>query len=279
MAELPNDVHELEDLLRATEGLLSEWRKARRTLEDEVRELVVWLFEPERFEKRKRRIGTFAGDDSYNLEDFERARQLPHPTILYRVRDIDERLRPLLDLHAMEKIGHQLESYWQSAVETCLSRSGCAEDDLRSIAEQRENVVKQLRDSIVAKRAVLNEQLKVAPIAPASPSLVAPSSGAKPVDAAKASKTEGAVSQGVFVYNGKRAENIQPAPWRLLEFMEDKSEAGSEEAYQHAIDEHDKDSTPGAIKGMIFKANQALLEVTHPKQLSKAKGVNKIVWV
>ena len=92
-------------------------------------------------------------------------------------------------------------------------------------------------------------------------------------------KTEGAVSQGVFVYKGKRAENIQPTPWRLLEFMEAKNESDSEEAYQYAIDEHDKDSTPGAIKGMIFKANQALLEVQHPKQLSKPKGVRKIVWV
>ena len=99
--------------------------------------------------------------------------------------------------------------------------------------------------------------------------------GAKP----KAPKTEGAVSQGVFVYNGERAENIPPAPWRLLEFMEAKSESDSEEAYQYAIDEHDKDSTPGAIKAMLFKANQALLEVRHPKQLSKPKGVRKIVWV
>ena len=92
-------------------------------------------------------------------------------------------------------------------------------------------------------------------------------------------KSEGAVSLGVFTYNGKREENIPPAPWRLLEFMENKSEADIEEAYQHAIDEHDKDSTPGAIKGMLFKANQVLLAVTHPKQLSKARGVNKIVWV
>lgn len=92
-------------------------------------------------------------------------------------------------------------------------------------------------------------------------------------------KTEGAVSQGVFVYNGERAENIPPAPWRLLEFMESKSESDAEEAYQYAIDEHDKDSTPGAIKAMLFKANQALLEVRHPKQLSKPKGVRKIVWV
>ena len=95
----------------------------------------------------------------------------------------------------------------------------------------------------------------------------------------KAPKTEGAVSQGVFVYNGNRAENISPAPWRLLEFMEAKSESDCEEAYQYAIDEHDKDSTPGAIKGMLFKANQALLEVQHPKQLSKPKGVRKIIWV
>ena len=91
--------------------------------------------------------------------------------------------------------------------------------------------------------------------------------------------TEGAVSQGVFVYNGKRAENIPPAPWRLLEFMGNKSESDCEEAYQYAINEHDKDSTPGAINGMIFKANQALLEVQYPKQLSKPKNVRKIVWV
>ena len=113
------------------------------------------------------------------------------------------------------------------------------------------------------------------------PAIVPATVTAKPEAASTATptKTEGAVSQGVFAYNGKREENIPPAPWRLLEFMENKSEADIEEAYQHAIDEHDKDSTPGAIKGMIFKANQVLLAVTHPKQLSKARGVNKIVWV
>ena len=279
MAELPNDVHELEDLLRATEGLLSDWRKARRTLEDAVRELVGWLFEPGRLDRRNRRIGTFAGDDLYTLEDFERARQLPHPTILYRVRDIDERLRPFLDSHAIEKIGHQLESFWQSAVQTCLSRCGCAEDDLRGIAEQRENVVKQLSESIAAKRKALIEQVKVAPIAPALPSLVAPKGEGTPGNAAKASKTEGAVSQGVFVHNGKRTDNIEPVPWGLLQFMEDKVEADIDEAYRHAIGDQARDSTPSAIKSMLSKANTALVLVSHPKHLSKVRRVPKIIWV
>ncbi len=97
--------------------------------------------------------------------------------------------------------------------------------------------------------------------------------------ARKQPATEGAVSQGVFIYNKKRAENSPPAPWRLLQFMEDKTEADIDEAYEHAIDEHDaENATSGAIKGLLNKANNALLTVSYPKALSKPRGVRKIVW-
>ena len=93
-------------------------------------------------------------------------------------------------------------------------------------------------------------------------------------------KTEGAVSQGVFVYNGKRARDIPPAPWRLLKFMEDKPEADIDEAYEHAKDEHDGEvASTAAIKGLLNKANNALLTVSYPKTLSKPRGVRKIVWL
>ena len=97
-------------------------------------------------------------------------------------------------------------------------------------------------------------------------------------DPQKALKTEGAVSQGVFVYNGNRVENIPPAPWRLLEFMESKSEADSEEAYRYAIKDHAKESTSSAIKSLLTKANAALEEVTYPKNLSKVRGLEKLIW-
>ena len=62
----------------------------------------------------------------------------------------------------------------------------------------------QFADDVATVCAYLAEQLTAwlavtespAPIAPAFPSPAAPSSGTKPVDAAKASKTEGTVSQG-----------------------------------------------------------------------------------
>ena len=91
-------------------------------------------------------------------------------------------------------------------------------------------------------------------------------------------KTEGAVSQGVFAYKGKRAENIPPAPWRLLEFMEGRIESDTEEAYRYAIKDHAKESTSSAIKSLLSKANAALAEVTYPKNLSKVRGLEKLIW-
>lgn len=91
-------------------------------------------------------------------------------------------------------------------------------------------------------------------------------------------KVEGTVLQGVFVYKENRAEHIEPAPWRLLEFMEDIEEADSEEAYHYAIDDKEKDSTPRAINTMVSKANAALTAVTYPRVLTKVKGVRKIMW-
>lgn len=93
-----------------------------------------------------------------------------------------------------------------------------------------------------------------------------------------APKTEGAISQGVFVYNGKRVENIPPAPWRLLEFMEGRIEGDTEEAYRYAIKDHAKESTSQAIKSLLTKANAALEEVTYPKHLSKVRGLEKLIW-
>ena len=50
MVELPDTAPQLEDLLRATDALLLEWKAARRAMEEEVQELVTWLFEPVRFD-------------------------------------------------------------------------------------------------------------------------------------------------------------------------------------------------------------------------------------
>ena len=97
-----------------------------------------------------------------------------------------------------------------------------------------------------------------------------PADGGKP--------TKATISQGAFVYNGKTVDCIQPAPWRLLNFMEGKTEADLEEAYRHAINDNQKDSTDSAIKSMVRKANAALEAVSHPSRLSKPKNVSKIVW-
>ena len=158
MPDLPDDVHELEDLLRATEDLLREWQKARRTIEDEVRKLNIWLHEPRRFDDRKRGIGTFfSNDSSITLEDLDRARELSEPVYLYRQGEVDARLKPFLDWPALEKIGYELETFRQSAAQNCLRRGGIVADDACMIAEPMEGMVKQLRDLIVAKRKVLIE--------------------------------------------------------------------------------------------------------------------------
>lgn len=112
-----------------------------------------------------------------------------------------------------------------------------------------------------------------------SPSPVAPMTTAiEPTGQPVAEKTEGTVSQGVFAYKGKRAEDIQPAPWRLLEFMEGVSEADVDEAYRHAIRDDEKECTESAIKSMVREANAALEAVVHPKRLSKSKNVRHIIW-
>ena len=152
MVELPDTAPQLEDLLRATDALILDWRTARRTMEDAVHDLVTWLFERERFDRRKRRLGTFAGDDQYTVEDFERARQLPQPLRLWRMGEIDERLQPYIDRQEQSKIGQELETFWQLAVEICLRLGGGAVDEIRRIAEQREQLLKRLRDTITAKR-------------------------------------------------------------------------------------------------------------------------------
>ena len=54
--------------------------------------------------------------------------------------------------------------------------------DVSIIAEQREILAKQLRDSIAAKRKALNEQLKVAPIVLATTQAAALEGDGKPVD-------------------------------------------------------------------------------------------------
>lgn len=126
--------------------------------------------------------------------------------------------------------------------------------------------------------AMLNEHTKVhEKLFPASTNGPTPTTALTKTEAAKA-KTEGAVSQGVFVYNGKQTDSIEPAPWGLLQFMEDKDEADIDEAYRHAIGDHAKDPTSSAIKSMLSKANNALLIVNHPKRLSKVKRVPKIIW-
>ncbi len=179
MADLPNDVDQLQDLLHAAEDLLSDWREARRKLEEAVREYVNWLYDRERFDARQQELDTIAGEYveagrryTYTIDDLERSRQLPEPTHLYRLREIDERLQPFLDWNALTKVGQELELFWQQSVERCLRRAICAVTDVGIIAEQREIVVRQLRDSIAAKRNALrgNESPAVPPI------------GAKPVD-------------------------------------------------------------------------------------------------
>ena len=100
--------------------------------------------------------------------------------------------------------------------------------------------------------------------------------GSAPPDDGK--HTKATISQGVFVYNGERTENIEPAPWRLLDFMEGKIEADLEKAYRHAINDNQKDWTDSAIKSMICKANAALEAVNYPARLSKPKNVSKIIW-
>ncbi len=91
-------------------------------------------------------------------------------------------------------------------------------------------------------------------------------------------KSEGAVSQGMFVYNGTKTDGIEPAPWRLLQFMEGKNESDIDEAYHYAINDDEKDWTDSAIKSIVRKANAALEAVSHPSGLSKPRNVSKIVW-
>lgn len=96
--------------------------------------------------------------------------------------------------------------------------------------------------------------------------------------ATNAAAAKATISQGVFAYNGKTTDCIEPAPWRLLEFMDGKSEADLTEAYHYAIKDAEKDWTDSAIKSMVRQANAALEAVNHPLRLSKPKNVNKIVW-
>lgn len=88
----------------------------------------------------------------------------------------------------------------------------------------------------------------------------------------------GPTSRGVFEYNGKRAESIQKAPWRLIEFMFSKQSCDAEEAYRYAIDDSQKSSSEAAIKAMLYKANLALEEVRYPRLLSKLRDERVIAW-
>lgn len=91
-------------------------------------------------------------------------------------------------------------------------------------------------------------------------------------------KTDGPILQGTFVYLGKCADNIPPGPWRLLKFMFDRDEATVDEAYQAAVVDHAKQPTESAVKGLLIKANAALLETGFPKSLNKLRGTNVIKW-